>query len=522
MANKKITDLVDIGTPASGDLLEIVDISEGVSKRVAVSALGGTPTLQEVLDNNHDLVDENNFQGTDAGDGNTGINVNAFGQVSSQNNSGNYINAFGLEAGYENTGDNLNAFGSFAGSYNTEENLNAFGTASGEGNSGKHVNALGNSAGGSNTYDNVNLFGENAQADEDGQTVLSKDGTIMARISTADLTDTQKYNLPDASGTIALTTDIPPPITIDATPTDGSANAVSSNGVFDALALKQDTLVSATNIKTINGSSVLGSGDLVVGGSTSLAIGTTPITSGTIGRVLFEGTGNVLQESGNLLFDESISRFTLRSSTQGGRGFVQEEYGNSQGAASMLFQKSRGTFASPVNVNAQDLVGAFVFNARVGAAFTSDRCLFGANMASTTGIGMYFIAGSTDQNYIPDLYIHQTGNIAIGSTQNVLVGGITDAGFKLDVNGTARVQGDFTISDTRNIILATGTGTKIGTATTQKLSLWNATPNVQPTTAITAGAFVSNTSAILNDTATFDGYTIGQVVAALRRIGALA
>ena len=34
-----------------------------------------------------------------------------------------------------------------------------------------------------------------------------------------------------------------------------------------ALNAKQDTLVSATNIKTINGSSVLGSGDLVVGGS---------------------------------------------------------------------------------------------------------------------------------------------------------------------------------------------------------------------------------------------------------------
>jgi hypothetical protein len=33
-----------------------------------------------------------------------------------------------------------------------------------------------------------------------------------------------------------------PTITIDATPTDGSSNAVSSNGVFDALALKQDNL----------------------------------------------------------------------------------------------------------------------------------------------------------------------------------------------------------------------------------------------------------------------------------------
>jgi hypothetical protein len=56
----------------------------------------------------------------------------------------------------------------------------------------------------------------------------------------------------------------------------------------------------------------------------------------------------------------------------------------------------------------------------------------------------------------------------------------TDAGFLVDINGTARIQNDLTISDTRNIILATGTGTKIGTATDQKLGFWNATPIVQP------------------------------------------
>jgi len=47
MPIKKITDLTDIGTPASDDLLEIVDVSdttdspEGTSKKVLVSALGG-------------------------------------------------------------------------------------------------------------------------------------------------------------------------------------------------------------------------------------------------------------------------------------------------------------------------------------------------------------------------------------------------------------------------------------------------------------------------------------------------
>jgi len=43
-----------------------------------------------------------------------------------------------------------------------------------------------------------------------------------------------------------------------------TTTAPSEDAVFDALALKQETLVSATNIKTINGSSILGSGDLAI------------------------------------------------------------------------------------------------------------------------------------------------------------------------------------------------------------------------------------------------------------------
>lgn len=49
-------------------------------------------------------------------------------------------------------------------------------------------------------------------------------------------------------------------------------NKPVSTATQTALNAKQDTLVSATNIKTINGSSVLGSGDLVVSGSSSLGI----------------------------------------------------------------------------------------------------------------------------------------------------------------------------------------------------------------------------------------------------------
>ena len=42
-----------------------------------------------------------------------------------------------------------------------------------------------------------------------------------------------------------------------------------------------------------------------------ITVGTTSITSGTVGRVLFEGTGNVLQESANLFWDNTNSRLNI-------------------------------------------------------------------------------------------------------------------------------------------------------------------------------------------------------------------
>jgi hypothetical protein len=55
-----------------------------------------------------------------------------------------------------------------------------------------------------------------------------------------------------------------------------------------------------------------------------------------------------------------------------------------------------------------------------------------------------------------------------------------------------------TWADKLNFVFSTGTGTKFGTATTQKLSFWNATPIIQP-----AGA---NQAAITNSTGgTYNG-----------------
>ena len=56
------------------------------------------------------------------------------------------------------------------------------------------------------------------------------------------------------------------------------------------------------------------------------------------------------------------------------------------------------------------------------------------------------------------------------------VGGGTGTFQSFQIN----TNGDIQITDARNIILATGTGTKIGTATTQKLGFFNKTPIAQP------------------------------------------
>ncbi len=46
--------------------------------------------------------------------------------------------------------------------------------------------------------------------------------------------------------------------------------------------------------------------------------------------------------------------------------------------------------------------------------------------------------------------------------------------------GLSNLGDTITITDAKNIVVGTSTGTKVGTATTQKLGFWNATPIVQP------------------------------------------
>ena len=94
--------------------------------------------------------------------------------------------------------------------------------------------------------------------------------TYTAYTAATDSTLSGKQNTLTAGTGIDITNDVISvtgvPLTVEDTVTSGSSNPVKSSGIYNFVtgetATKQDTLVSGTNIKTINNTSILGSGNI--------------------------------------------------------------------------------------------------------------------------------------------------------------------------------------------------------------------------------------------------------------------
>lgn len=85
--------------------------------------------------------------------------------------------------------------------------------------------------------------------------------------------------------------------------------------------------------------------------------------------------------------------------------------------------------------------------------------------------------------------------------------------------GAANVGGLTTIADAQNITVGSTTGTKVGTATTQKLGFWNATPVIQPASANQAAIGTLTTVTLTDSTTGTPSTTIGDVGAAFSQSG---
>jgi hypothetical protein len=209
---------------------------------------------------------------------------------------------------------------------------------------------------------------------------------------------------------------------------------------------------------------------------TGLTVGTTPISSGTIGRVLFQGTGNVVQESANLFWDNTNNRLGINTSVPTNPLSIYRSgstnYFNFEPSATGTAPYLQAVYQGVVDARIYFDSNSFKFR------YAGSTLAYAIDCASITSNGNIVLTGSTEQklhlfgstnNYIQytdaaainigvigtadaTSYIQvRTGNATNMSTGtlsttffnsgNVGIGGITtDAGFKLDVNGTARVQ----------------------------------------------------------------------------------
>jgi hypothetical protein len=175
-----------------------------------------------------------------------------------------------------------------------------------------------------------------------------------------------------------------------------------------------------------------------------LTVGTTPISSGTIGRVLFEGTGNVLQQSSSLFWNSTNNRLGIGTSTP---EYPLDILGNlsgynigfklrnsaTTGYTEIMCFNNGGTLADRMYMGVGGTTTGDAFQNR--GYFVASNNLEGVNFTATkptTGDIRFFTGGVNER-----LRIHGSGNIGINTT--------TDAGFRLDVNGTARVVNQATI-----------------------------------------------------------------------------
>ena len=258
--------------------------------------------------------------------------------------------------------------------------------------------------------------------------------------------------------------------------------------------------------------------------SSNTAIGYSSMSAGTT-----SGTGNNAAIGASSLFNATSgirntalgaeSLFTLTSGSYNvAIGFEACYTGNLSGTIGI------GYFANPTTPNT-GVIGSNQSESRLDAIYfnsptSSGGSIYDIILSGSGGSGSNAASANMSlQGGAP------TGTSTIGGALNLrgytaLGSGSTaqTATTVLQITNATTV----TVSNAVNFVFNATTGTKLGTATTQKLGFWNTTPIVQPTTAVAAATVASPGGGVTIKTDdTFDGYTLQQVVKALRNIGLL-
>lgn len=304
----------------------------------------------------------------------------------------------------------------------------------------------------------------------------------------------------------------------------------------------------------------IGTGLTLSGGTLSstgggLTIGTTAITSGTVGRILFEGTGNVVQEDSALFWDNTNKRLgvgaTPNTSTRldvRAQGTLSTDIAfrvrNSADSVTLTEIQGTGNLITRHNSSGSSL-GLFHRTDTTGFSLTTGTSGYGTGngievVASTWIIqsGARQFAFTTNGGTDGDLWTFQNNGTAAGKRMSLSKSGNETfcwSGENFSIGGN--IWGN-PPTETNSFGIKNGTAPSTNATDAFKLysadiTAGNAAPHFRTengniiklyreTTAVAAATLVGNAGTNITDTDTFDGYTLKQIVKALRNQGLLA
>jgi len=262
----------------------------------------------------------------------------------------------------------------------------------------------------------------------------------------------------------------------------------ATNSQYSGLAAsKQDTLVSATNIKTINSTTVLGSGDIAVQatlvsgtniktinstsllGSGDIVLSASP--SGVAGAIQFSNGSAFASDAANLFWDDTNNRLGIGTNAPSATIHLKGS-GSTSATTSLLVQNSAGTNM----LNVRDDGGIGIFTSRIFDGGNYDKAFY---FDGNTAVASNFLSVSLR---VFDGTAYASGLEVVGGAAESRVGiGTTspNASAKLQLDSTTKGFLPPRMTTTqKNAIATPAAGLVVYDTTTNKLqcydgSSWN-------------------------------------------------